>query len=124
MKLIVGIVFSGLLAASCQSAVLFKVRNQAQDDLECEDVEIVDVTGRVAGERPNLEYEQRYMLVKGCERQKVYECRGTEGEAYPSTPEGHAASPRGVTTGPWKCWIIGDELPDERSVEEERIPRP
>ena len=124
MKYIACMIVFGLLAVSCQSAVLLKVRSQAQDDLECDEVEIQDVTTRVAGERPNIEYEQRFMLVKGCEKQKVYECRGTEGEAYPSTPEGHASSPRGVTTGPWKCWTIGDELPDERSVEEERIPRP
>jgi hypothetical protein len=124
MKWLACMLVSGLLAVSCQSAVFFKVRSQAQEDLECEEVEILDVTARVAGNRPNLEYEQRYMLVKGCERQKVYECRGTEGEAYPSVPEGAASSPRGVTTGPWKCWIIGNELPDERSVEEERIPRP
>lgn len=124
MKWLACMLVSGLLAVSCQSAVFFKVRSQAQEDLECEEVEILDVTARVAGDRPNLEYEQRYMLVKGCERQKVYECRGTEGEAYPSAPEGAASSPRGVTTGPWRCWIIGNELPDERSVEEERIPRP
>lgn len=115
---------SGFLAVSCQSAVFFKVRNQAQADLGCDEVEIQDVTARVAGDRPNLEYEQRFMLVKGCERQKVYECRGTEGETYPSAPEGHASNPRGVTTGPWKCWSIGDTLPDERSVGEEKIPRP
>jgi hypothetical protein len=121
---LVSIAALGLLISSCQSAVFFKVRNQAQADLECEEVEILDVTARVAGERPNLEYEQRFMLVKGCEKQRVYECRGTEGEAYPSVPEGYASSPRGVSTGPWNCWSIGDTLPDERSVEEERIPRP
>jgi hypothetical protein len=124
MKWIACMAVSGFLAVSCQSAVLFKVRSQAQEDLGCEEVEIHDVTARVAGERPNLEYEQRFMLVKGCKRQKVYECRGREGEAYPSVPKGHASSPRGVTTGPWKCWSIGDTLPDERSVGEERIPRP
>lgn len=124
MKWIACMAVSGLLAAACQSAVFFKVRSQAQKDLECNQVEILDVTRRVAGDRPDLEYEQRFMLVKGCERQRVYECRGTEGEAYPSAPEGHASSPRGVTTGPWKCWSIGETLPSERSIEEERIPRP
>ena len=113
-----------LALSSCQSAVYLKVRSQAQEDLGCKQVKIQDVTGRVAGERPNIEYEQRFMLVKGCERKSLYECRGTQGEAYPSAPQGHASSHRGVTTGPWKCWSIGDKLPDERSVEEERIPRP